>query len=270
VRSYCQFHGARLHECATQLVHLSETRYDRRQRTARHAHRDVTLAFVVAGGFRERQGSRFVECGAAGLLLRPAGMEHEDVFADEGSACFNVEMTPELSGERPLAAGTFAGGRPEWLAIRLLIELREREEGLADPVFIEAHVAELVATLAPGSPLASIPDRVARVIAMLSDEPSAKWSLRDLAREADVHPVHLARAFRRHVGESVGQVLRRLRVERACRMLLETSSSLADIAVTTGFADQAHLTRVFRRHTGTTPARYRAALAQRRFQSFKT
>ena len=39
---------------------------------------------------------------------------------------------------------------------------------------------------------------------------------------------------------------------------------VADLAITSGFADQAHATREVRRVTGTTPARLRAALQQDR------
>jgi AraC family transcriptional regulator len=266
--TYCPFHGTRLREYASPLVHLSETAYRGRERTARHAHLETTLAFVVSGGFHERQGSRVVECGPAGLLLRPAGVEHEDAFGDHGTACFNVEVGADLVGDRPLPGANAKGGRAEWLAMRLLLELREGPPW--EPVSIEGQVADLLDALA-ARPSGSIPDRVTKVLSLLKDGFAERWSLRSLAREAGVHPMHLARMFRRHCGESVGQALHRVRVEHACRMLVETSRPLADVATASGFADQAHLTRVFRKQTGVTPGRYRSALrGDRRFRSFKT
>jgi AraC family transcriptional regulator len=82
-------------------------------------------------------------------------------------------------------------------------------------------------------------------------------SLAELAAGASVHPNHLAAAFRRHFGDTVGGFVRRRRVELACRMLTATRTPLAEVALRTGFADQSHFTRTFRRLVGVTPAAYR-------------
>lgn len=85
-----------------------------------------------------------------------------------------------------------------------------------------------------------------------------KFRLEDLARDAGVHPVHLAAAFRKHYRASVGDYIRRLRVECAARELERPGVALADIAARAGFADQPHLTRVFKQYLGLTPGEYRA------------
>jgi AraC family transcriptional regulator len=249
-------------------VRLSETTYGRRHRAAPHAHLDATLAFVVAGGFSERQGSRQIECGPASVLLRPPAVEHDDTFANDGAACFNIELGAELLAERPVARVDVRGGEPTWSATRLLVELRDSSP--PDPLALETRVAELLDALSP-APVAKMPTRIRRVMERLEDEFAARWSLGDLARAEDVHPVFLARSFRQACGESVGGYVRRLRLEHASRQLAGTSHPVADVARLAGFADQAHLTRVFRRSTGLTPARFRAALrGGKRFRSFKT
>jgi AraC family transcriptional regulator len=91
--------------------------------------------------------------------------------------------------------------------------------------------------------------------------------LADLAGEAGVHPVHLARAFRRHFGCSVGEELRRLRVEAVCAALARPGASIADASAAAGFADQSHCSRVFRRITGMSPAQYRERAAGTRRRS---
>ena len=49
--------------------------------------------------------------------------------------------------------------------------------------------------------------------------------------------------------------LRRLGVERARRLLGAPGARLSEVALSTGFADQAHLTRLFKREFGVTPGR---------------
>jgi len=83
-------------------------------------------------------------------------------------------------------------------------------------------------------------------------------SLGRIATEIGVSRSVLARAFREHRSASVGETIRRVRVARAREALRKTRTPLAEIAIASGFHDQAHLTRVFRELTGQTPARYRS------------
>ena len=43
------------------------------------------------------------------------------------------------------------------------------------------------------------------------------------------------------------------------KLMLETDDSLSEIALATGFSDQAHFSNRFRRAAGTTPAQWRKA-----------
>ena len=87
-------------------------------------------------------------------------------------------------------------------------------------------------------------------------------SLAEIASAAGVHRVHLAREFRRYYATTVGEFLRRKRVEHACHLLCSTEDPLADIAVACGFSDQSHFGTTFRKQVGLTPSRFRE-MAQR-------
>jgi AraC family transcriptional regulator len=100
---------------------------------------------------------------------------------------------------------------------------------------------------------------LAAVVDLLHEEAPQASSLGELAAAVGVHPAHLARAFRRELGVTVGEYSRALRLEWAAAQLAG-EASLAEIAVDAGFADQSHFTRAFRRHTGLTPGRYRELL----------
>jgi AraC family transcriptional regulator len=76
--------------------------------------------------------------------------------------------------------------------------------------------------------------------------------MRELAVEANVHPVHLTRTFRRRIGVTPGAYVQRVRLERAVAQLA-SGSSLAEVALASGFADQSHFSRVVRASLGVTP-----------------
>jgi AraC family transcriptional regulator len=239
---------------------LSETCHRRREKLSSHAHERSTACLVLRGAFRERAGRLDVECGPATLVWRPAGMQHEDVFGDEGACCFNLEVAPELIEGKIEPAVDSARGA--WAAARLALALRAAE-GL-ESLDVEEGIVELVQALRErDTPPA--PRHVRRAVELLDASATHRWSLSAVAREVGLHPMHLARAFRRARGESLGQFVRRRRVELASTLLARTDRSIADVALATGFADQPHLTRVFRRITRMTPARFRAVL-----RSFKT
>ncbi len=87
-------------------------------------------------------------------------------------------------------------------------------------------------------------------------------SLADLARRAGMSSYQLDRRIRRVFGMSTGQWQIKLRMDAAERLLRETSLSIVEIALQTGYADQSAFARQFRRSTGLTPREYRATMAR--------
>jgi AraC family transcriptional regulator len=99
-----------------------------------------------------------------------------------------------------------------------------------------------------------------RVIEKLNDEFAANFTLEQLATEASVHPVHLAKVFRQFQRQTIGEYQQKLRVSRAIQLLRDRKIPLSEIAISVGFFDQSHFTRVFKRHLGLTPAVFRQSL----------
>ncbi len=132
----------------------------------------------------------------------------------------------------------------------------------ANPLTIEGLLLEIAAGFAQKQRVDSIgacPTWLRRAREVLHAHWHEPLRLSALARWVGIHPVHLAREFRKHHGCSVGQYVRRLRVESASGKLVESDLPLAAIAVEVGFANQAHFCRIFKLVTGISPARYRAA-----------
>jgi AraC family transcriptional regulator len=93
--------------------------------------------------------------------------------------------------------------------------------------------------------------------AQLDDGWRPGLTVRDVAQAARIHPVYLARCLRRWFGVGAAELMRRARLRHAARAIAETQQTVAMIAYSLGFADEAHLCREFSRSTGMTPARFR-------------
>lgn len=89
----------------------------------------------------------------------------------------------------------------------------------------------------------------------LPDQP--RLGLNDLAKQCGLSTGHFARAFRQTFGVSLHKHLVNMRVQRAKQLLIETGMNLKEIAVTTGYADQATFTESFTRSVGIAPGRFR-------------
>ena len=81
----------------------------------------------------------------------------------------------------------------------------------------------------------------------------------DLSTLVRCSEAHFSRLFKRTFGESPYAFVVKRRVELAARRMLATAISLSDVALSCGFADQAHLTNRFRQVMQCTPSAWRRA-----------
>jgi AraC-like DNA-binding protein len=136
----------------------------------------------------------------------------------------------------------------------------------SDPVAARGHVERLAKVLgATGcagesdglrrSGLAPWQER--RVREYIAANLSGPLPLPELAAVARLSTGHFARAFRQSFGVSPHAFIIEQRVNAAKRLILESETPLAEVALSCGMADQSHLTRNFTRRVGISPAAWR-------------
>jgi len=231
-----------------------------------HTHSGPTMCFVLQGSFTEISGGVSIACRPATFKVTPAGERHCDRFDQGDVRGLMIEVDPaRVEGVRPYSRlleerVAFQGGLLAAIAGRIHQEFRRMDQ--AAPLAIEGLLLELLAAGARSSSQVSGTQQgwLGDVIEMLRSHSGSHWTLSQLAAAVQVHPVTLARAFRRAHACSVGEYVRRLRLERAAQELGETTRPIAEIAMTAGFADQSHFSNVFRRQTGMSPSAFRRSL----------
>ncbi|MGH7488103.1 MAG: helix-turn-helix transcriptional regulator [Thermoanaerobaculia bacterium] len=243
---------------------LSESLYDAGTVLPLHSHDRAYLGFVVNGRHRETTARQDRDCGRSSVVFHPAAERHANRFSRDGGRIFRVEIDDrwltrlrecDAVLDEPVESH---GGGLSRLASRILSEFRARDA--VSPLMIEGLVLEFMTAVARGSDdwrRALAPVWLRTAVDYLHAQAEGEIRLDAVAAAAGVHPAHLNRVFRTHYRCSVGVYVRRLRVERASRELVQSQRSITDIATTLGFADQSHFTRVFLRVTGLTPGRYR-------------
>jgi transcriptional regulator GlxA family with amidase domain len=115
-------------------------------------------------------------------------------------------------------------------------------------------------------PLANIPTepievaadpRMTRVLAYLHDHFAEPVSIGEMAELACVSTSAFHRMFRRHTRMTMVGYTNRLRIGRACSMLIESTMPIATIAADVGFLNLSLFNRQFARAKGDTPSNFR-------------
>ena len=241
---------------------ISERSYLGGFRTPRHVHERALFCFVLDGSYIETYGAKSRQCVRSSILFHAAHEPHEEHFEERGGRSLivqgDVEWLARLPGSLDRATMAFRAGELPPVADKIYREFSTPDE--ATPMVIEGLLMELAGAMWRAREWrdTSPPLWLLEARDNLRASLGGHITLEQLASSADVHPVHFAQSFRRFFHCTPGEYVRRLRIEFACAELVSTQKPIAEIARTSGFADQSHLTRTFRRLLGTSPARYRA------------
>ncbi len=250
-------------------LRLTETTYAPGLKLPRHSHELAKYCFVLAGSFSETIGNREQVRQPLALTFHPEDTTHAEAHHAAGHH-FLIEVgTRWLDRTREYSAtldqpADLSGGSSLRLAAQLYNEFCHLDR--ISPLAIEGLVLELLAETSR-SKLGEIDRRppawLEKATEMMRSRFTENVSLGDLASEAGVHMVHLARVFRKFHGCTVGHYVRQLRVEYASRQLSTTDLPLVDIAASAGFSDQSHFSRVFKSQTRMLPSEFRAVFRSR-------
>ena len=219
-----------------------------------HRHDRAYIGIYTAGRYRERYDGGDLMMAGPCAVLHPPGRPHADEVADSGLETITIEFDPawlRLHGfGGKLDQSVAWSGGPAALAAQKLART------LSDPTAGEAALGKATSrfmTEAFAAPAVSMP----RWLEGARQALVAGATTRQLARDLDLHPAWLARAYRHFSGEGLGETARRHRVEHAAGLLRRTSLPLAEVALWAGFCDQSHMNRCFSAVLGRTPTRVR-------------
>jgi AraC-like DNA-binding protein len=132
---------------------------------------------------------------------------------------------------------------------------------LGELLFVEAIRCHIEA-LGPEQTgwLAGLADRhVGQALNLLHGDPSADWTLDELAKSVGLSRSTLAQRFTHLIGQPPMQYLMRWRMQLAAGLLASGRDPIARVAEAVGYDSEAAFSRAFRRTVGTPPAAWRQA-----------
>jgi AraC family transcriptional regulator len=251
-----------MQEIASREYDVSEQRYLPGRTLNFGADSSAYFCLVSEGALSDANPAKQFAYRGVNLLFFPPSQRRTVAF-DESSRCLIIRVGSTMLSPLRLQ---FQDGSPrniqDWEALWLIRKLQAEFLGDADSgsLIVEAVILQLLVITAR----CSRNERTSGTRAWLSNIRKViehqyldEFRLSELARLAGVHRVHLVREFRKHYGATIGQYIRKLRIDHACQLLGQTNLPLREISSTCRFADQSHFTKQFRKLSGLTPAAYR-------------
>jgi AraC family transcriptional regulator len=234
-----------------------EKRYAAEEWLARHEHESAYVSFLLAGAYLEVSHPDERDCSPGTVIWHPRTEVHADRFHSCGGHLLDLEIDAEWLSDTAQEfrlvprARMFRGGLPYLLGLRIYRALG------ADSCEVEDSAIDLLSFFFTGPFDRQRPIWFDRALQICSGACDQQLSLAQLAMCVGVHPVHVARSFRRFMGCTFGDHLASVRIRKAFELLRNSKSPIVEVAYACGFADHAHLCRALKKSTGFTPSAFR-------------
>ena len=245
------------------MLVIKEQSYAPDLKQARHAHANTTVTMVLGGSLWERVGGVEEIARPLSIVIKPRDTEHANHFGARGARTLQILIPNDAisalaAWHEPLEQW---GWQHAGFAVASFAKLLWAVRTLpAEHPELQSCAHEALAALSCNAERShGIPVWLKTVRDMIDDAVQPP-RLSHLARHADVHPVYLARQFRRTFGCSVSEYIQRRRIQRVAELISADEKTLSAAAHTVGFADHAHMCRVFRQQIRMAPGDLRAAL----------
>ena len=247
--------------CCVNGLNLADVAYPPRLCQLRHTHKFASFSFVLSGNYLEKFNRRSFRRKSATVVLHPPEESHAVDF-ETNVRIFGVEFDfRRLAAIREHCAvldepASLQSENINLLGRKIFQEFQKPDAFSA--LAIEGLILEILAEAARSKTNEkAFPRWLSQTRDFLHANFADSFAVEDVARIAGVHPVHLSRVFRQKFGCTIGEYVRKLRVNYADRQISETETPLSEIALAAGFSDQSHLNKTFKSVFGRTPAEHR-------------
>lgn len=219
-----------------------------------HCHENPHLILLLNGGNVYNTRRQSSEKTAGDMLFYHSGEVHQTLPGTAFSRCINLEVEHDFLKRHHMTEEMLqrvAGCGPDGKFMLLKIYRELQADDALGPVSLQALFLGMSGKLRkePGR----YPPWLTQLLALLNDEWDGVPTLEALSAKLGVHPVTISKYFTRFMGCTLGEYLRKAKIEKSLPLIRSGHYSLTEVAVACGFADQSHFIRNFKAHTGWLP-----------------
>jgi AraC family transcriptional regulator len=254
--------GTNAYSCDANGIWISLTQYSETNLPdySLHAHVNSHLTLMLQGGTLEKRQKEEFQRLPGEVVFFHSGEPHQNSHSINKTKNINLEFEPTFLKTNGLEENDICQTVEKKPDAKFLL-LKAYHELLVKDNFSSDSINMIVLDLVKSPPQVQKenirPMWVNILHEMLQDRWNEQVTLQELSFAANVHPITISKHFPKYFSCTLGEYMRKLKIEKALTLLKSTSSDLTAIALTCGFADQSHFIRTFKQITGFLPHQFK-------------
>lgn len=242
-----------------QGIAVVETEYQNKVFEGWHSHNNAHITLFLKGGTSEKRKNLSTDVGPGSLLFYHSDelhLNHNTLFPSKN---INIEIEDQLLKELQITEAVIEKSVQNTTLTKFLILKIFRECIIAD-TFSSDTISMLFAQLSNAhnhlERFEKGPLWVKSLNELLNDCWNENPNLKDLAQVLNLNPITISKNFPRYFGCTLGEYMRRIKINRSLSLIQTSKINLTEIALECGFADQSHFIRTFKSQTGFLPKKF--------------
>jgi AraC family transcriptional regulator len=224
-----------------------------------HYHENPQICFLMQGRDIESRNNVLYERKPGDTYFYYAGETHGAISRKSISKNTVIEFKKDFLRKYEVSEPQIDQAVRSNLDAKFLILQLQREMEIGDSsgqLAIQALLLELT-NYSKKSSIKPTPKWVRLLGDLLNDRWNEQLTLNELSLATKTHPVTISKNFRKYFSCTLGEYLRKLKIDKSIPLIKDSGMSLTEIAYHCGFTDQSHFTRNFKQMTGFLPKEFR-------------
>jgi len=255
-----EFFGSHYQKLNFEGFTITDTEYTHRK-VDWHFHENPYFTYLLQGKLYEanKKEEYYLESGS--LLFHNWQDAHYNTKPKDYTRGFHIEFNSEWFLKHGIASMDFEGSlslkNPIIKSLMNKVFLETKINDPSSQLSIELLMIEIFDKIKTqeADKFTKKPGWVKKLQELLLDT-ETDYTLAALSKELNIHPVHLSRGFHKYFGITLGQYVRRLKVNKAIMLMSSNQFSMTEICYQCGFYDQSHFISNFKSIYHTTPSSF--------------
>ncbi|WP_268846173.1 AraC family transcriptional regulator [Flavobacterium aestivum] len=243
----------------SQGISIIETEYQHKVYEGWHSHENAHITLFLKGGTIEKRKKENFAVSPGTVLFYHSDELHLNQNTLFPSKNINLEIDENHFKEFQITEELLRNGTANSVQTKLMI-LKIYNECLIGDTFSKDSVNMLLSNFASNQnyldQFSKCPTWVNSLYELLNDCWNENPSLNDLSKILNINPISISKHFPKYFGCTLGEYIRRLKIDRSLTLIQQDSVSLTDVSFECGFADQSHFIRTFKQQTGFLPKKF--------------
>ncbi len=223
-----------------------------------HYHENTHISLILQGGNMESRKNGDFQVTTGEIMFYNEGELHCNKYTAFPSKNLNIEFKNDFLNKNELAPKHFTKSNIQNIDTYLSLLNVYNEFRLGDLYSANTIDFSLNQLLKSEDNSSHIPIWVLHLKEIIEDRWDEFISLNELAATFNVHPVTISKYFRKYYNCTLGDYMRKIKIEKALSLLIDTDKPIIEISDICGFSDQSHMIKVFKAYIGFLPNQIRS------------